>query len=414
MRECGGMAEHERRPRVPTRTPETPPETDGRGRMKMPRPRFIVIVLALLAINYVSVALLGPGRHPSIDVAYNPTFLEQVQAGNVKRISARGETVEGEFKKAVKPPEDPKGDAAKNFQTEVPTFANTDELSKLLEEHSVIVQAKPINSGSLLTNLILGFGPVLLLVGLFVFLARRAGGGARGLGGPSTVPRAPRGRWCRRPGRARRVLALARPAGGGRRPADHVRRRGRHRRGQGGADGDRRLPQEPRALPAPGRADPARRAAVRPARHRQDAAGQGGGGGGERAVLLNLRVGVRGGDRRHRRVARARPVQDRQGVLAGDHLHRRARRDRALALPERRLRRRQRRARADAQPDPDRDGRLRVRRRGDRARRHQPPRDPRQRAAAPRALRPPRRGAAARQGRPPPDPRGPHALAAAG
>src|SRR4051812_47631825 len=158
MRECGGMAEHERRPRVPTRTPETPPETGGRGRMKMPRPRFIIIVLALLAINYVSVALLGPGHHPSIDVAYNPTFLEQVQAGNVKRISAQGETVEGEFKKAIKPPDDPKGDAAKNFQTEVPTFANTDQLSKALEDKGVIVQAKPITSGGLLVNLLLGSG----------------------------------------------------------------------------------------------------------------------------------------------------------------------------------------------------------------------------------------------------------------
>src|SRR3954453_18657668 len=182
MRECGGMAEHERRPHVPTRSPETPPDTDGRGRMKMPRPRFIVIVLALLAINYVSVALLGPGHHPSIDVAYNPTFLEQVQAGNVKRISAQGETVEGEFKKAIKPPDDRKGDAAKNFQTEVPTFANTDQLSKALEDKGVIVQAKPINSGGLLVNLLLGFGPGILLVGLFVFLARRAGGAGGGLG----------------------------------------------------------------------------------------------------------------------------------------------------------------------------------------------------------------------------------------
>ena len=146
------------------------------GRMKMPRPRFIVIVLVLLALNYVSVALLGPGKEPSVDIAYNPTFREQVKAGNVERISAKGETVEGKFKKAVQPAGDQK--AAKNFETEVPTFANTDELSKLLEENGVIVQAKPINSGGLLVNLLLGFGPVILLVGLFVFLARRAGGGA--------------------------------------------------------------------------------------------------------------------------------------------------------------------------------------------------------------------------------------------
>jgi cell division protease FtsH len=171
------MAEHERRPHEPTRDPEKTPEGGSRmGGMKMPRPRFIVIVLVLLTLNYVSVALLGPGREPSVDIAYNPTFREQVKAGNVERISAKGETVEGKFKKEYNPPGDQK--AAKNFETEVPTFANTDELSKLLEENGVIVQAKPINSGGLLVNLLLGFGPVILLVGLFVFLARRAGGGA--------------------------------------------------------------------------------------------------------------------------------------------------------------------------------------------------------------------------------------------
>src|SRR3954451_19760875 len=102
------MAEFERRPRVPTGSNDKPEKRSPR-RMQMPRPRFIVIVLVLLALNYVSVALLGPGKERSIDVPYNPTFRAQVEAGNVERISARGETVDGEFKKAVKPPDDPKG-----------------------------------------------------------------------------------------------------------------------------------------------------------------------------------------------------------------------------------------------------------------------------------------------------------------
>src|SRR3954447_1042497 len=177
------MAENERRPRMPTRsTPPGQPEGGSPRRMQMPRPRFIVIVLVLLALNYVSVALLGPGKEPSIDINYNPTFRAQVQAENVARISSQGSSVEGEFKKAIKPPGDPKGKAAKNFKTELPSFVDDVELSKLLQDHNVTVQAKPINSGSLLANILLGFGPVLLLVGLFVFLARRAGGGAGGLG----------------------------------------------------------------------------------------------------------------------------------------------------------------------------------------------------------------------------------------
>ena len=103
------MAENERRPRMPTRGDQPNESEGGRSRMSMPRPRFIVIVLVLLTLNYVSVALLGPGQERVIDVPYNPTFREQVEAGNVERISAQGETVEGEFKKPGK------ADAAKKF-----------------------------------------------------------------------------------------------------------------------------------------------------------------------------------------------------------------------------------------------------------------------------------------------------------
>ena len=185
------MADTERRGKLPAGTPETKPSRFSRA--NMPRPRFIAIVLVLLALNYASVALLGPGRQETIDVPYSPTFLAQVEAGNVERVSAQGETVEGRFKKAVKPPENAKGKAAKNFETEVPTFANEDELSKRLEDKGVIVQAKPINSGNLLLNILLGFGPVILLVGLFVFLAKRsAGAGGMGALGSFTRSRARR------------------------------------------------------------------------------------------------------------------------------------------------------------------------------------------------------------------------------
>ena len=93
----------------------------------------------------------------------------------------------------------------------------------------------------------------------------------------------------------------------------------------------RRLPAPPREVPAARRPDPARRAALRAARHRQDAARARGRRRGGRAVLLDGGVRVRRGDRRRRRLARARPVRAGEGGRAGDRLHRRARRDRPLA-----------------------------------------------------------------------------------
>jgi cell division protease FtsH len=138
-----------------------------------------MVVLVLLALNYLTVSLFAPGKDPEVRVPYAPTFLDQVNAGNVDRISSTGTTVSGVFKKAVKyPPTDKNAEAARNFDTEIPTFANTDELDALLRQKGVVISAEPINQGrGALLNLILGFGPVLLLVGLFVYFARRAGSG---------------------------------------------------------------------------------------------------------------------------------------------------------------------------------------------------------------------------------------------
>ena len=106
---------------------------------------------------------------------YSPTFLEQVRDGNVDRVSTTGATVDGMFKKDFKYQDH---EPTKAFETEIPVFANSDELSKLLEDQNVTIEAEPVNqSRGFLASLILGFGPVILLIGLFVYFARRAGGG---------------------------------------------------------------------------------------------------------------------------------------------------------------------------------------------------------------------------------------------
>jgi cell division protease FtsH len=144
--------------------------------------RFWLLVAVLLALNYIAVALFAPGRPETVRIPYSPTFLEQIDDGNVKRVSSRGATIEGEFKKAVKyPAGDENAKAAPNFETEVPLFANRSELSKSLQDKGVVIEAEPVNQGrGILASLLLGFGPVLLLVGLFVWMARRAAGS----GGP--------------------------------------------------------------------------------------------------------------------------------------------------------------------------------------------------------------------------------------
>ncbi len=187
-------------------------------------------------------------------------------------------------------------------------------------------------------------------------------------------------------------------------PEDDVRRRRRVRGGDRGARRDQGVPAGARQVPGRRRQDPQGRAALRPARHRQDAARPRGRRRGRRAVLLDLRLRLRRDVRRRRRVPRPRPVRAGQGERPGDRLHRRDRRRRPP--PRRRHGRRPRRARADPQPAAGRDGRLRRPRRRHPDRRDQPARRARPGAAAPRPLRPPDRGRRPRPQRPPPDPPG--------
>src|SRR5256886_3920257 len=84
----------------------------------------------------------------------------------------------------------------------------------------------------------------------------------------------------------------------------HVRGRRGNRRGEGGADGGGRLPPPSGQVPKARWADPARRAALGPAGHRQDAARAGCRRRGGRSLLLDGGVRVRRGDRRRRRLAR--------------------------------------------------------------------------------------------------------------
>jgi cell division protease FtsH len=186
-------------PTAPSPTPDddrrwrVEPAPDGRGAPPAPRPpmfprsrRFFAIIAGLLVLNFALAFFTGnpPDR---TQVPYSPFFLQQVQAGNVLEISARGETIQGDLKKEAS--YTPPGGKAKKvdlFKTEVPSFVNTENLTDDLESKGVVLNAEPADAGrSFLATLFLGFGPTILLVALFIWLMRRqmSGGSGGVLGG---------------------------------------------------------------------------------------------------------------------------------------------------------------------------------------------------------------------------------------
>jgi cell division protease FtsH len=140
-----------------------------------PRFRFrwwILWLVGLLVLNYwiASRATQSPAR---IRVPYSPFFLQQVKAGHVGSITSTGSTVQGTFTV----PETYAGSKkTTRFQTEIPTFANTDALSELLQSKKVVVNANSLDKGTpWWESLLFGFGPTLLFLALLFWLLRRGG-----------------------------------------------------------------------------------------------------------------------------------------------------------------------------------------------------------------------------------------------
>jgi cell division protease FtsH len=166
------------------------PAPDGRGAPDAPAPRpphrsrwFLWLALALFALNFSSVLLARPAGQPRVKVDFSPYFVSAVRADKVASIASRGDTLDGTFRVAVRyPAQGPQATVTRLFSTEVPTFWNDNQLTALLQAHNVQINASsPTQGGSVLLAVLLGFGPTLLLVGVFVALSKRAfGGGAAG------------------------------------------------------------------------------------------------------------------------------------------------------------------------------------------------------------------------------------------
>jgi cell division protease FtsH len=177
----------DQRDRAPWRV-EGGPEREKEDRpsprltLKPPGGRWFWIgLLVLLMLNWYLGSRVPEGK-TRVEVPYT-FFRAQVTQGNVKEISTRGDTIQGDFRAKVRYPPKKKGKTAKRFETVRPSFGN-DGLLNLLVEKGVVVNAHPVDEPrSLLVTLLISFGPTILLVLLFVLLMRRAAASAGGLGG---------------------------------------------------------------------------------------------------------------------------------------------------------------------------------------------------------------------------------------
>jgi cell division protease FtsH len=130
--------------------------------------------LILFGVLTVQDRLSGPQPVPYTE------FKTQVVNKNVAELFARGDSIEGQLKKAVPIPGE-KDRSYQQFTTERPTFASDDLLRELTDGGATVRATPLVQQRGFLTNLLVSLAPILLLVGFYVWMFKRQQGAMGGL-----------------------------------------------------------------------------------------------------------------------------------------------------------------------------------------------------------------------------------------
>ncbi|MEU6668330.1 ATP-dependent zinc metalloprotease FtsH [Streptomyces sp. NPDC046727] len=176
-------------PAPPRKSPDQPWRTEGAPEEPSRQPpggrrmrggwwRLILTALIVYLVANLVLSYLDQANEPTISYT---EFSKQVNDGNVDKIYAKGDSIQGQLKKERKNPEG--GGRYTKFNTERPSFAD-DDLWANLTRHQVNVTAEPVvQHRSFLANLLISLAPMLLLIAVWVFIARRMRAGLGGAGG---------------------------------------------------------------------------------------------------------------------------------------------------------------------------------------------------------------------------------------
>ncbi|MFL5653876.1 MAG: ATP-dependent zinc metalloprotease FtsH [Ktedonobacteraceae bacterium] len=131
----------------------------------------VVVLLAWGLFTFFTQSSSGSSQ-VVLEVPYS-TFYKQVQNNNVQDVVFQGQDVTGDFKTAISVPGSNNGNPSTHFHfTQLPNGDPT--LVPLLNQHHVSYQAKLPSDNSVFLNILFNFLPWILIIGVFIFIARRA------------------------------------------------------------------------------------------------------------------------------------------------------------------------------------------------------------------------------------------------
>lgn len=172
----------------PWRTEGLPPTPGGPGADKQWSWNKILFRGLLIYAAVFAFLTIQDRMNGVLPISYTE-FDKQVEAGNVAEVFARGHTIQGALR-AEKPTPDPKpqgaGPTYKKFSTERPVFAQDDLMARLAKNKATVRATPLVEERGLLANLMISFGPILLMVAFYIWLFRKQqqamGGGLFGAG----------------------------------------------------------------------------------------------------------------------------------------------------------------------------------------------------------------------------------------
>jgi cell division protease FtsH len=179
--------------RPPWRTEGLPPGKANGAPPKQERNWGKFLIRALLVYGAVFAFLTFQDHMSGPEAISYTEFDKQVEAKNVAEVFARGYTIQGELRAPKQIPSDSKPKQPgnyKRFSTERPVFAEDDLLARLAAGGATVRATPIVEERGALTNLLLSFGPILLLVGFYLWMFKRQQSAMGGLlgGGKQRKP----------------------------------------------------------------------------------------------------------------------------------------------------------------------------------------------------------------------------------
>ncbi|MFI6645637.1 ATP-dependent zinc metalloprotease FtsH [Streptomyces sp. NPDC050504] len=165
-------------PVPPRQTPDQPWRSEGAPEPPPPRKKMpggwgglILTALVVYLVTNLILSFFNDGDEPTVSYT---EFSKQVQANNVSKIYSKGDAIQGQLKKEAELPDGGKGKYTK-FTTQRPAFADDDLWAQLTKDDVTVTATPVVEERSFLSNLLISLAPMLLLVFLWIFIARRMG-----------------------------------------------------------------------------------------------------------------------------------------------------------------------------------------------------------------------------------------------